>query len=347
MAENNKQSFRTIESLGRPELIDELMEESPISIDMVKKGVGDDAAVLSKNESEYTLLTSESFLEGVDFDLTYTPLNHLGYKIASSTVSDIYAMNGQPQTMLVNIALPNKLSVDMVKEIYRGIFSASYEFGFQVVGGDTTASHNLLSISMTCQGVVQSNSITYQNGARDEDAICVTGDLGGALAGLRILMREKKYWQEHKEQQFQPDLEEYEYVVGRQLVPKARKDAIETLNKHHIIPSAMVDVTQGLLSEVQKISNQSDIGALIYQAAIPIAPETRNVADEMKEEVDKYSLYGGEDLELLFTLSKEQVEKLSEYFTDFVVIGKIDTAHKGVHMQTAEGQTISFGEEEK
>lgn len=344
---DNKESFRTIESLGRAELINELMQESPVSLDMVKKGVGDDAAVLKKDEENNLLLSSESFLEGVDFDLTYTPLNHLGYKIASATVSDIYAMNGHPQTMLVNIALPNKLSVDMVKDIYRGIFSASHEFGFQVVGGDTTASHNLLSISTSCQGIVNKNKITYRKGARAKDAICVTGDLGGALAGLRILMREKKYWQEHQEQQFQPDLENYEYVVGRQLVPKARKDLVDTFSKQEILPSAMIDVTQGLLSEVQKVSKESKLGAMLYQAAIPIALETRHVADEMKEEVDKYSLYGGEDMELLFTLSEKQVEKLSQHFSDFVVIGKMDSEFREVRMQTAEGDTVSFSDDEE
>lgn len=345
MSEDNT-SFRTIESLGRSALIDELMEESPVSLDIVEKGVGDDAAAIKKEGDSFALFTSEIFMEGVDFDLSYTPLNHLGYKIASSTISDIYAMNGTPEVMLVNVALPNKLSADMVKEIYRGIYSASYEFNFQIVGGDMTASHNILSVSASCYGSVETQSVTYRKGASQDDAVCVTGDLGGALAGLRILMREKEHWQEHQQQQFQPDLSDYEYVVGRQLVPRARKDFVDILAENNLIPSAMIDVTQGLLTETQKIVEASNTGALLYQAAIPIALETRQVADEMKEDVDKYSLYGGEDLELLFTLPEEQVELLSKHFSDFVVIGKIDSDLEKVCLQTAEGDILTFGEEE-
>lgn len=344
---SEKNSFRTIESVGRSALIDELMEESPVSLDIVERGVGDDTAVIKKDGNSFTLLTSETFMEGVDFDLTYTPLNHLGYKIATSTISDVYAMNGTPETMLINVALPNKLSVDMLKEIYRGIYSASYEFNFQVVGGDMTASHQILSVSASCYGSVDKESVTYRKGARQDDAICVTGDLGGALAGLRILMREKEYWQEHQQQQFQPDLSDYEYVVGRQLVPRARKDLVDTLADNKLEPSAMIDITQGLLNETQKMAKASNTGAMIYQAAIPIALETREVADEMKEDVDKYSLYGGEDLELLFTLSEEQVELLSNHFSDFVVIGKIDSDLDGVCMQTAEGDVVTFSDEEE
>lgn len=338
-------TFRTIQSLGRRELINELMEGSTVQKESVVKGVGDDAAVLSKSEGVYSLLTSETFMEGVDFDLTYTPLNHLGYKVASAAISDIYAMNGKPETLLVNMALPNKLSVDMIKEIYKGIYSCGAEHEFQVVGGDLTASHQILSISITCQGGVNSDSIVYRNGAREGDAICVTGDLGGAIAGLRILMREKEYWEESQQQQFQPDLEEYEYVVQRQLVPFAQKKFIDKIEELEILPSSMIDLTQGLVSELSNITDASQTGALIYQAALPIALETRHVADEMKEDVDKYALYGGEDLEMLFTLTKEQVDELADTFSNFTVIGKITSEYEEPVMQTGEGELISFREE--
>lgn len=338
-------TFRTIQSLGRKELINELMEGDAVHNESVIKGVGDDASVLSKSEEECILFSSETFMEGVDFDLTYTPLNHLGYKVSSSAISDIYAMNGKPETLLVNMALPNKLSVDMIKEIYKGIYSCGAEHGFQVVGGDLTASHQILSISISCQGKVGTDNITYRQGAKEGDAICVTGDLGGAIAGLRILMREKEYWEEHQQQQFQPDLEDYEYVVQRQLVPLAQKEFIDKIGELNLLPSSMIDLTQGLVSDLTNITDASQIGALIYQAALPIALETRQVADEMKEDVDKYALYGGEDLEMLFTLKKEQVEELADTFSNFTVIGKITSEYDEPLMQTGEGELISFRED--
>ena len=341
----DEQSFRTIASLGRAALIDELMEGSGKKLEPVLQGVGDDAAVIKQDENNVSLLSSETFMEGVDFDLTYTPLQHLGYKVASAAISDIYAMNGRPQALLVNLALPNKLSVDMLKEIYKGIYSCGEEHNFQVVGGDLSASHQILSVSVTSYGTAGKEEITLRSGAKEGDAICVTGDLGGAIAGLRILMREKSYWEEHQQEQFQPDLGDYEYVVKRQLIPPARKDFIDIINDHNIKPSALIDVSKGLVNELKQIADASGTGAYIYQAAIPIAIETRQVADEMKEDVDKYALYGGEDLEMLFTLPKKQVEELSNIYADFNVIGKVSSDHEGIQMQTAEGDIVQFEEE--
>ncbi len=337
-------SFRTIQSIGRSELIDELMEHSSFEHSSVLQGHGDDAAVLDK-DGAYELLSSETFMEGVDFDLTYVPLHHLGYKIGTAAVSDIYAMNGEPDVVLVNMAVPNKISVDMLKEIYRGIGAAGKDNEFQIVGGDLTASHQTLSVSISCYGHVDQKRITYRKGAHVGDAICVTGDLGGAIAGLRILMREKEYWQEQENQQaFQPDLEDYEYVVKRQLVPIARRDFVEKLVDMNIVPSAMMDVTQGLVSDLKHLANASGVGAYVYQAAFPIALDTRQVADEMKEDVDKYALYGGEDFELMFTLPEKKVEELSDEFEDFVVIGKVTEQEEGIRMQQAEGDVAVFDE---
>lgn len=333
----DKESFRTIQSIGRNDLIEELMEHSSFEHPSVIQSYGDDAAVI-EGDSEYRLLSSETFMEGVDFDLTYVPLHHLGYKIGTAAVSDIYAMNGEPEVILINMAVPNKISVDMLKEIYRGIGAAGKDHEFQIVGGDLTASHQILSTSVSCYGSVQKEKITYRKGAHVGDAICVTGDLGGAIAGLRILMREKEYWEEQDTQQsFQPELEDYEYVVKRQLVPIARKDFVEKLRDLNMLPSSMIDITQGLVSELKQLAQSSGVGAHVYQAAFPIALDTRTVADEMKEDVDKYALYGGEDFELMFTLPEKDVEKLTDEFDDFVVIGKITEKEEGVRMQQADG----------
>ncbi len=340
-------SFRTIQSLGRTELINELMEHAEFEHPSVEFGYGDDAAVLDA-DSQFELLSSETFMEGVDFDLTYVPLHHLGYKVATAAVSDIYAMNGTPEVVLVDLAVPNKLSVDMLKEIYRGIGAASKDYEFQIAGGDLTASHQTLSVSISCYGSVSKEDIIYRKGARKGDAICVTGDLGGAIAGLRILMREKKFWEEQDQQtSFQPDLDDYEYVVKRQLVPAARQDFIQELRDQNIKPTSMIDITQGLVSELEHIGRASDVGAYVYQAAFPIALDTRTVADEMKEDVDKYALYGGEDYELMFTLPEEKVEALADEFGDFVVIGKITDKEEGIRMQEAEGDVVAFDESDE
>lgn len=338
-------SFRTIESIGRLRFIDELSEVVSFRNNKVIKGIGDDAAVLEETQNNAGLLSSESFMEGINFDLTYTPLHHLGYKIVTAAVSDIYAMNGIPDSVLINLALPNKLSVDMVKEIYKGVSAAGNDYGVELAGGDLTASHQILSLSATAHGSVEKEKLVYRSGAKVDDAICVTGDLGGAIAGLRVLMREKKHWEEHQQDHFQPDLGDYEYVVKRQLVPAARRDFIETAEEQQTRPSSMIDLTQGLVSDLHQLAKASRVGAYIYQAALPIAIETRHVADEMKEDVDKYALYGGEDFELLFTLGEEEVENLAEHFNDFVVIGQVKPHEEGIKMQSQEGDLISFEEE--
>lgn len=342
MSDNN---FQSIQSIGRPGLIDELSAIEGFKSDVVVKGIGDDAAVLDETEMRAGLLSSESFLEGVDFDLVYTPLHYLGYKVVSMAVSDIYAMNGQPEAMLVNLSLPNKISVEMTKQIYEGVQSAGREFGVQLAGGDLTASHQVLAISVSVYGRAEKEHIVYRSGARVDDAICVSGDLGGAMAGLRILMREKEHWKEHAEDHIQPDLSDYEYVVKRQLVPAARKDVVQLFEDQDIRPTSLIDISQGLLHELNRLTEASSVGAYIYQAALPIAIETRQVADEMKEDVDKYALYGGEDLELLFTLPKPLVEKLSKYFNDFAVIGKVTDREDGLKMQTPDGDVVFFEEE--
>ncbi len=341
----NSDDFRTIQSIGRSQLINELTEAASVHHEKVVKGIGDDTAVTEASNNQLSLLTSETFIEGVHFDLTYTPLHHLGYKIVSAAVSDIYAMNGAPETGLINLAVPNKLSVDMLKQIYKGIYAAGKDYELQITGGDLTASHATLAITVTAAGAVHKKRITYRSGAKEGDLICVSGDLGGATAGLRVLMREKQFWKEGKsneQQSFQPDLDEYEYVVKRQLLPLARRDIVQQFREYEIIPHAMIDITQGLISELEQMSEASGCGAKIYQNSLPIALETRAVADEMKEDVDKYALYGGEDLELMFTIPEEAVNNLSDKFKDFNIIGKIVDSEQGVIMHTAEGDLVQF-----
>ena len=334
--------FKSIQSVGREGLINQITSYESHTNQSTVKGVGDDAAVLKTDGKKYTLLSADTFVEGVHFDITYTPLHHLGYKIVSSAISDIYAMNGTPTSILVNIAVPNRQSTQMIDDLYKGIYSAGFDNEVEVVGGDITPNHSNMVITITAYGEVETKNVTYRSGAKQGDAICVTGDLGAAIAGLRILMREKKYWEEHGSESAQPDLSEYEFVVKRQLVPGARKNLIDSLKEHAIIPTSMIDVTQGLVHEVSQIATASDLGAYLYQAAIPVAVETRHVADEMEEDVDRYALFGGEDLEMIFTLPEKDVEKFVEQFNDFSVVGRMVPKKDGMKMQTAEGDVISF-----
>lgn len=337
-------SFQSIESIGRDALLKEIANHEGIENPNVIRRIGDDAAVIKETDQSFTLLSSETFIEGVDFDLTYTPFNHLGYKLLSNAVSDIYAMNGKPVAATINLSLPNKLSVQMVKDLYAGLHSAAFKHDMEIVGGDLNGSHSNLVISVSVYGKVSEEKVVYRTGAQLGDAICVSGDLGGAIAGLRILMREKKYWEEHNSDAVQPDLSDYEYVVRRQLVGEARKDVVEAFEENDVIPTSMIDITKGLAHELIELTTASKAGAYIYQAALPIAIETRHVANEMEEDADKYAFYGGEDLELLFTLPKEEIEKFGKHFNDFVVIGRIAEESEGIQIQTGEGKIISVDE---
>lgn len=335
-------SFQTIQSIGSKALLEKITNFDDYRSDRVIMAVGDDAAVIEEVGDSLTLLSSDTYVEGVDFDPTYTPFHHLGYKILSAAVSDIYAMNGYPEAVLVNLAVPNKMSVQMITDLYQGLYAAGKIHKTQVSGGDLKANHANLVVSVSVYGKTDRDHLTYRNGAKKGDAICVTGDLGGALAGLRILMREKKFWEEHGDDSIQPELEDYQFVVKRQLVPEARRDLIETLREVSLVPSSMIDLSKGLVQEVSALSEASELGAHIYQAALPIAIETRQVADEMQEDVDRYALFGGEDLELMFTLPEKDVEMFVNHFNDFVVIGRMTDKKEGMKMQTAEGGVISF-----
>lgn len=334
---------KTIASIGRAGLIRKIAGYSSYRSRSVIHGIGDDAAVLTGSETRFGLLSSETFVEGVEFDLSFMPFHQVGAKVVSSAVSDIFAMNGKPQAVIVNLALPNRINLDMVDDLYKGIGSACSDYGCQIAGGDLTGSHNALVISVSVYGEVEKNRIVYNSGAGVDDAICITGDVGSALAGLKVLLREKKHWEEVGDPVIQPDLAEWDYVVKRQLVPVARKDMVTLFHEYSIRPTSMIDVSQGLLSDLQRLTGNSKKGAYLYQSALPIDLQTRKVADEMQEDVDNYALYGGEDFELIFTLSEKDVGKLAELSREFTVIGRITDKEGFTEMQTAEGDTAVFG----
>ncbi len=337
-----KKDFQQIQDIGFNSLIDKFKDYTGTKQQNVVKGIGDDTSVTSVSGDDLLCTTTEIFLEGVHFDLTYTPFHHLGYKLTTAAVSDIYAMNAKPFELLVSIAIPNKYSVQMMEQLYKGVDAACKDYGVEVAGGDTTASHRILAISVTVLGKVEKENIVYRNSAKKDDIICVTGDLGGALAGLRILLREKENWSDEDGNMFQPDLEEYQYVVQRQLVPEARQDLVHALNEINIKPTSMMDLSQGLIADLRSLLKASGKGATIYSPAIPISFETRKVADEMQEDVDRYAFYGGEDYEMLFTLQEPLVEKLKAEFEDFSVIGKIGDAEQQLTVNTGEEKSFKI-----
>ena len=334
--------FQEIQEIGFASLIEKFKQFTGKKRKEISNGIGDDASVTLDENGVATCVSSEIFLEGVHFDMAYTPFHHLGYKLTTAAVSDIYAMNAKPIQLLVNIAIPNKYSVQMMEQLYRGFDAACKDYKIQLTGGDTTASHQILAISVTAVGTAQNENLTFRNGAQKDELVCVTGDLGGALAGLRILLREKKEWQANPQNHFQPDLEKYQYVVQRQLVPEAKKGFAEALAKCGVKPGSMIDISQGLIADIRSVARQSNKGVEIFSPAVPISLETRQVADEMKEDVDKYAFYGGEDFELLFTIKEHEVEKLKTEYEDFAVIGKVTGKEHGITINTGEEETIKI-----
>ncbi len=339
-----EQSFTPIQKIGRKALLEKLSEYKGYNNASLELENGDDASVFKPLADNVVLFSTDTFVEGADFDPTYTPFTHFGYKMVSSSISDILAMNGTPNAILVSLAIPNRMSVEMIEDLYRGLDMAGKDYGIAIAGGDLTGNHQNGVFTVSVYGEAKKEEVVERGGAKQGDAICVTGDLGAAIAGLRILMREKTFWEEHGDQASQPDLGDYKFVVERQLMPKARLDVIKTFAAHSIMPSSMIDLTKGVIEEVKELCVHSKLGAHLYQAALPIAVETRQVADEMEEDVDKYALFGGEDLELIFTLPEEKVDELIKHFNDFSVIGRMTPVEDGLVIQTAEGDVLGFDE---
>ena len=316
MQEINRTEIATLGEFG---LIKHLTKDIELKNPETQYGVGDDAAVLEFKDKE-VLVTTDLLMEGVHFDLVYTPLKHLGYKSAIVNFSDIYAMNGAPKQITVSIALSKRFCIEDLEQLYDGLKLACELHHVDIVGGDTTSSVTGLAISITCIGEADKDKVVYRNGAQDTDLICVSGDLGGAYMGLQLLEREKAVFQGEKEAN--PDFSGKEYILERQLKPEARKDIIEKLAKAGIKPTAMMDISDGLSSELLHICSQSDTGCRIYEERIPIDYQTAVMAEELNMNVTTCALNGGEDYELLFTVPLTDHERISA-IENIKVIGHI------------------------
>ena len=301
-------------------------------------GVGDDAAVID-HFGKQTVVTTDLLLEGVHFDLAYTPLKHLGYKSVVVNLSDVYAMNATPTQITLSIGISSKVSVEALEEFYEGVYIACEEYGVDLVGGDTSASQKGFIISVTAIGEVNEEKVVKRSTAQKGDLICVSGDLGAAYIGLLFLEREKKIFLESP--QVQPDLENESYVIGRLLKPKARKDIVEFLEKQQVLPTSMMDISDGLSSEVLHICEKSGVGAVIYEEKIPISEDTRNAAYKFEIDPTACALSGGEDYELLFTIKQDDYEKLT-LNEQISVIGYIAEADQGAKIKTKGGNTFDI-----
>lgn len=327
-----------ISTLGEFGLIRHLTENFPPRNVSTLKGVGDDAAVLDYG-NKCTLVTTDLLLEGIHFDLTYVPLKHLGYKSAVVNFSDIYAMNGRPRQITVSLGLSKRFSIEDMEELYAGIQLACNIYGVDLVGGDTSASLTGLTISITCIGEGEEGKIVYRNGARENDLICVSGDLGAAYMGLQLLEREKHVYA--GESDFTPAFEGKEYILERQLKPEARKDIIAELDKRHIVPTAMMDISDGLSSELHHICTQSHTGCRIYEDRIPIDYQTAVMAEELNMSLVTAALNGGEDYELLFTVPLGSHDEVAA-IPGVHIIGHMTAPSLGLYMISRDGNEIEL-----
>jgi thiamine-monophosphate kinase len=339
-----------ISELGEFGLIERLAKEISVKNSTTVKGIGDDCAVLAPTEGMQTVVTTDLLMEGIHFDLTYVPLRHLGYKAVMVNLSDVFAMNAEPRQVTVSLALSSKFKVEDVEELYAGMRLACEKWGVDIVGGDTTASLTGLAISITALGEARAEDIVMRSGARPTDLICVSGNLGAAYMGLQLLEREKLIYDEQvaearksgsKEQMellkdAQPDFSGKEYILERQLKPEARGDVVATLRKAGIRPTSMLDISDGLSSELMHICKQSQTGCRIYEERLPLDYQTAAMAEELNLNVSTCALNGGEDYELLFTVPLAQNDTVSA-LEDIRVIGYITEPDKGCALITRDG----------
>jgi len=298
-----------ISDLGEFGLIDHLTKNIKLNHESTVKGVGDDAAVLDYKDKK-TVVTSDLLLEGIHFDLMYSPLKHLGYKAVVVNISDILAMNCTPGQIIVSIGFSGKFSLEYIDELYNGIKLACDKYNIDFVGGDTTSSLTGMTISITAIGYGEEGKIVYRNGAKKNDIVCVTGDLGGAYMGLQLLEREKEVFKSKPGSQ--PNLSGYDYILERQLKPEARVDVVKFLQEKGIVPTSMMDISDGLASELLHISHNSKLGCKVFQDKIPVDENTAKMADELDIEPTQAALNGGDDYELLFTISTEDYETIKD-----------------------------------
>jgi len=327
-----------ISTYGEFGLIKHLTEKFKNENSSTLKGVGDDAAVLSY-ENKKVLVTTDLLLEGIHFDLVYVPIMHLGYKAAVVNFSDIYAMNGEPKQITVSIGVSKRFSVEDLEQLYAGIQLACDKYGVDLIGGDTSASLTGLAISITCIGEADEDKIVYRNGAKETDLICVTGDLGSAYMGLQLLEREKVVFAANDEAQ--PDFEERDYILQRQLKPEARKDIIKLLRENEIVPTAMMDISDGLSSELMHICSQSKVGCRIYEDKIPINYQAVVMAEELNMSIVTAALNGGEDYELLFTVALADYDKIVS-MDGIAIVGHTTKPEFGLQLVGREGEEIEL-----
>ena len=353
MQETNRTEISTLGEFG---LIKHLTETIQLKNDSTRYGVGDDCAVLQYPADKQILVTNDLLMEGIHFDLTYVPLKHLGYKAAMVNLSDIYAMNGMPRQMVVSLALGKRFCVEDMEEFYAGLRMACDAHGVDIVGGDTTPSLTGLAISITCIGEADKDKVTYRNGAKETDLICVSGDLGAAYMGLQLLEREKTVFEQQRRENrrtgnneeseeelrlAQPDFSGKEYLLERQLKPEARRDIIEALAAAQIRPTSMIDISDGLSSELMHICTQSGVGCRIYEEHIPLDYQTAVMAEELNMNVTTCALNGGEDYELLFTVPIGDHEKIS-HIQGVKLIGHITKQELGCALITRDGNEFEL-----
>ncbi|HKK75548.1 MAG TPA: thiamine-phosphate kinase [Saprospiraceae bacterium] len=333
MAEGQEPKRTDVNTLGEFGLIDHLTERFPLRQKSTVKGVGDDAAVIDNTDLQ-TVISTDMLIEGIHFDLMYSPLKHLGYKAVVVNLSDIYAMNAEPRQITVSIAISNRFSVEALEELYDGIRKACEVYEVDLVGGDTTSSLKGLIISVTAIGVAKKEKIVCRDGAKVGDLICVSGNLGAAYLGLQILERERQIYLSNPD--VQPELDNQTYLLERQLKPEARRDVVRHFAANELVPTSMIDISDGLASELYHICKQSKVGVFVEESGIPIHPDAEQQALKFKLDPVTCALSGGEDYELLFTIDPKDVDKV-KYLPDIYIMGEVVKAKEGVKLHTKGG----------
>lgn len=328
MLEDKNQERTSLEELGEFGLIEHLTRNLETKNPSTRLGIGDDAAVMDHGD-EQTVISTDLLVEGVHFNLAYMPLKHLGYKAIMVNLSDIYAMNAKATQVTVSLALSNRFPLEAIEELYAGIALAAQVYGVDVVGGDTTSSNKGLLISVTAIGSAKKEQLVYRHGAKANDLLVVSGDLGGAYMGLQVLERENEVYKVNPAHQ--PDLEPYSYIVERQLKPEARKDVVELLEKLEVKPTSMIDISDGLSSEILHLCKQSKVGCNLYEDKIPLDPMVISSCEEFNLDSSLVAMSGGEDYELLFTISQEDFPKIKGN-PNLTVVGHMTAADEGAHM---------------
>jgi len=333
----NEEKEITIEDLGEFGLIERLTNKIKNHQSTTVLGPGDDAAIIQTKEN--TVISTDLLIEGVHFDMTFTPLKHLGYKSVVVNISDIYAMNAIPQQITVGLAFSNKYTLEAIDELYDGILLASKKYNIDIIGGDITSSPYGLTISITAIGESNKKDLVYRNGAKENDLLVVSGDLGGAYMGLTVLQREKEVWKSNPN--MQPELDGFNYVLERQLKPEARKDIINMFKETKLKPSSMIDISDGLASEVFHLCKESNVGCQLYEEKIPIDPQTYQTSMDFNINPTVSALNGGEDYELLFTISQNDHGKIKNN-PNFTIIGHITKKEEGINLIASGGSSTTL-----